>query len=698
VQSVPSQLGNFRILRVLGRGRTGDVYEAEWGPRRVAVKVVHQEVLENAPADVAELKRHAELLRALAHPSLVKVLTVGDLPDGRPYLVMEQLDGRTLDDRLRGQGPVAHDDALRLFGHAAGAVGALHEAGLVHSDIQPKNVFLVDNDNFAVLLGVGVAKPTGREGSTTTGWMRGAPAWMAPERMFGAPARVASDVYELGLLLYCMVCGRQPWTDPSDHQARQSPASPSQLGVRVPKRTERAIMAALSMRPEERPRDVAGLLDQLGCAPAAPVVSKPPRDPIKVSSIVTALLLAAALGVVVFTFVRTRPASTGESAVAVADAAVDALVPIAPPPDAMVSYDASLADDVRACEGGDGPACWRAGTDYAYGTDVDQDFARGAELLSRGCHTEEAQSCALLGRLFLHGQGVDKSSKRAIELYTKACDISNARDGCRQLGGVHEDGDIVPQDLARAHELYTRACDAGDGSGCANLGRLYGKGAGVEKDPLRAVELYEKGCAMDNPTACYNWAHVLRFAIGVEQDYVRAAELYRKACDGGDGSRGCESLGQLHAAGQGVPLDYAKAAELYRRGCDARDGSACKSLANAYEEGRGVVQDYAQARELYDESCKRTDGVEGCNNLGRLYYNGELGEVDDEKAASLFKRACNADVDVGCFNLGLMRENKRGGVHKMPEARTAYKRACDLGYAKACKKIGRRVPSPNRGG
>lgn len=688
MQSAPRQLGNFRILSVLGRGRTGDVYEAQWGPRRVAVKVVHQAVVDNAPAAVAELKRHAELLRALAHPSLVKVLTVGDLPDGRPYLVMEQLDGRTLDERLRGQGAMSCDQALHLFAHAAGAVGALHHANLVHSDIQPKNVFLVDGDNFAVLLGVGVAKPTGREGRTTTGLLRGTPAWMAPERVFGAPASVASDVYELGLLLYCMVCGRQPWNDATDHDARQAPATPTQMGVSVPRRVERAIMAALSARPEDRPRDVAALLDALGCARAEPAVSKPPRAPLAMSSIVTAVLLACAIGVVVFALIRTRPTSTDESAMVVADAAPDP-EPQAPPPDAMVPHDASLADDVAACEGGDGPACRRAGTDYAYGTTVDQDFARGAELLSRGCHADEPQSCSLLARLFLHGQGVDESGSRAIELYTKACTISGARFGCRQLGGIHEDGDLVPQDLTRAHELYTRACSAGDGSGCANLGRLYGKGAGVDKDPQRAVELYRKGCAMDNATACYNWAHVLRFAIGVDQDYARAAELYDKACDRSGGERGCESLGQLYAAGQGVPLDYAKAAELYRRGCDARDGAACKSLANAYEEGRGVDQSYATARDLYEESCERTKGVEGCNNLGRLYYNGDLGEADDDMAATLFLRACAADVDVGCYNLGLMRENKRGGTREMPEARNAYKKACDLGYAKACKKIGR---------
>lgn len=224
----PSVLGEFRIRSVLGEGGSGVVYDATWGPRRVALKVLHPSLV-GTGKERAQFLTEAQRLQQIMHPSVVKVLAVGQLPDGRPYLAMERLEGETLASVIaRGALPLAR--ALEMFSELASAVHALHEQGLVHRDLKPENVFVVD-DRHAVLLDFGIAKDLDAPASTTTqeGNVRGTPAYMAPERFFGQPAGIATDVYELALVLYTMLAGRLPWNDVADPEARLAPRSLCEL-------------------------------------------------------------------------------------------------------------------------------------------------------------------------------------------------------------------------------------------------------------------------------------------------------------------------------------------------------------------------------------------------------------------------------------------------------------------------------------
>src|SRR5215470_5207298 len=132
---LPESLGEFRVSAVLGHGGSGIVYDAWWGPRRVAVKVLHP-TLVGTPRLKTQFLAEARRLQAIAHPAVVKVLGAGELPDGRPYLAMEHLAGETLATVLaRGALPIGQ--ALCLFGELCGAVAALHAQGLVHRDLKP---------------------------------------------------------------------------------------------------------------------------------------------------------------------------------------------------------------------------------------------------------------------------------------------------------------------------------------------------------------------------------------------------------------------------------------------------------------------------------------------------------------------------------------------------------------------------------
>ncbi|MDQ3369887.1 MAG: serine/threonine protein kinase, partial [Myxococcota bacterium] len=251
-KTVPHALGEFRISAVLGEGGSGIVYDATWGPRRVALKVLHH-ALAGTERVRSQFLAEAKVLQTIAHPSVVKVLAVGQLPDSRPYLAMERLDGDTLATVL-GQGPMELAHALTLFDELCDAVGALHDQGLVHRDLKPENVFVVEGAH-AVLLDFGIAKELAAAASTTTmeGGVRGTPAYMAPERFFGQPAGVATDVYELAVTLYAMLAGRLPWDDLADPEARLSPRPLVELAPGVPAELDIEIRRALSTRAQNRP-------------------------------------------------------------------------------------------------------------------------------------------------------------------------------------------------------------------------------------------------------------------------------------------------------------------------------------------------------------------------------------------------------------------------------------------------------------
>jgi serine/threonine protein kinase len=282
----PRSLGEFLISGLLGQGGSGLVYDATWGPRRVALKVLHPSLVGTEGAR-SQFFAEAARLQGIQHPAVVKVLAVGSLPDGRPYLAMERLEGEPLASVL-ARGPLPVPRALALFEELCGAVGALHDQGLVHRDLKPENVFIVGGVH-AVLLDFGIAKEVAAPASTTTidGGVRGTPAYMAPERFFGQPAGVATDLYELAVTLYAMLAGALPWDDLADPEARLSPRPLGEAlaaggDAAISPELDIEVRRALSTRAQNRPPSARAFAEAVrlaaGTAPsAAPAPSETAR-------------------------------------------------------------------------------------------------------------------------------------------------------------------------------------------------------------------------------------------------------------------------------------------------------------------------------------------------------------------------------------------------------------------------------------
>lgn len=254
----PSRLGDFSIVGILGEGGSGTVYDARWGHREVALKVLKGEM---TSGDRERFLAEARLLIEMTHPGVVKVLAAGSLPDTRPYLAMEKLPGESLARRL-GRGPIPLPHAITLFAQLCDAVAAMHARDLIHRDLKPENVMLVagPTGEHAVLLDFGIAKlaSDGVAVPTQSGLVRGTPAYMAPERFFGHPASISTDVYELAVTLFAMVAGRLPWDDSADPEVRLNPVRLSTVAP-VPQALDELVARALSTRAPVRPPTVMAL-------------------------------------------------------------------------------------------------------------------------------------------------------------------------------------------------------------------------------------------------------------------------------------------------------------------------------------------------------------------------------------------------------------------------------------------------------
>ncbi len=254
--------GSFRIERVLGRGAMGTVYLGVHRiiGSRVAVKVIHAELVGNAEL-VARFEAEARAVNRVTHENVVSIFDFGVLDGGRPFLVMELLEGRALSALL--QSPMAPDRLLRVLVQACAGLEAAHAHGVVHRDLKPDNIFLVDRPGrpapVVKILDFGVARMLGGDSSlerTSAGMLLGTPAYMAPEQCSAGEVDGRTDLYALGMTAWRALVGRIPFKgsliDILHAHRTELPSPPHVVNPNVPEALSRIVMKALAKAPDDR--------------------------------------------------------------------------------------------------------------------------------------------------------------------------------------------------------------------------------------------------------------------------------------------------------------------------------------------------------------------------------------------------------------------------------------------------------------
>ncbi len=309
----PPQVPGYEVGAVLGRGGMGVVYRARQCAldRPVAVKMLLAGPFASRQ-ELGRFRRETAALACLRHPNVVQVYDAGDV-EGRPYFVMELVEGGSLARKLSGT-PQPAGSAAALVSALAGVVEVAHASGIIHRDLKPANILLTA-DGTPKVSDFGLARRLdGEDGLTHTGAALGTPSYMAPEQAQGRTDAVgpAADVYALGAILYELLTGRPPFRAETDLETVQQvvsrePVPPSRLNPNIPRDLETICLKCLHKEPRRRYATAAALSQDLDSfLRGAPIAARPVgpvarlarrvrRRPLLAGTLTLCVLLAVAL-------------------------------------------------------------------------------------------------------------------------------------------------------------------------------------------------------------------------------------------------------------------------------------------------------------------------------------------------------------------------------------------------------------------
>lgn len=346
----PEKIGIYEVKSELGRGGMATVYRA-YDPRferEVAVKVLPQELLHSDPQFRLRFEREAKIIAQLEHSAIVPVYDVGE-SEGQPYFVMRYMNGGSLSERIKA-GVFTIEEAIQILGAIAPALDEAHSKGIVHRDIKPSNI-LFDKRGNPYISDFGIAKLSQAQAGNVTGSaIIGTPAYMAPEQAQGNEVDGRADIYALGIILFEMLTGKQPYeadtpmavaikhiTDPVPQIRQTNPKLPEGMEIIIQKamaknkndRFSSAVEMTNALR--EVARNITTKLQAApvlasSTPPSAPTVKAdakalPPKRAFNVLFVIVPVVVVAALAGGFFLFNGTRTPSATQASINTATSA-----------------------------------------------------------------------------------------------------------------------------------------------------------------------------------------------------------------------------------------------------------------------------------------------------------------------------------------------------------------------------------------
>ncbi len=260
-------IGQYKIIEKIGEGGMGIVYKAEHTTLEQIVALKALPVTLSSNKEMRErFIREAKIQAKLSHQNVVNLHNFFEY-DNNFYLVMEYVEGETVESILKKSGLIPPDRCISLFKQILEGIGYAHSKGIIHRDIKPSNI-MINKDGIIKITDFGIAKLAGDFNRTQTGVKIGTLCYMSPEQVRGQSVGIATDIYSLGITLFEMVTGNLPFSGNSEYQIMRSivdikPPSPKEFYPYIPLKIEKAILKAISKQPSDRFKSTKEFLDAL---------------------------------------------------------------------------------------------------------------------------------------------------------------------------------------------------------------------------------------------------------------------------------------------------------------------------------------------------------------------------------------------------------------------------------------------------
>lgn len=269
--------GHYEITEILGFGGMGMVYKAKHQhiDRIVAIKTMHEHMASDA-LTLERFKQEAQATSSIVHPNLVTIFDFGIVDGKVPYIVMEYLDGISLDELIEDSGRLSTQDATHVFIQICKALHEVHNHGIVHRDLKPSNIMLIEREgdiNYVKLVDFGIAKVMqkgfGDQALTSTGEIIGSPPYISPEYVQGQKIDIRSDLYSLGCLMFEAYTGQKAFIADSPMETLMkhvNSKAPMELLEGCPDFSRKILTLLLNKNPQERPGSAIEIAEYLSKA------------------------------------------------------------------------------------------------------------------------------------------------------------------------------------------------------------------------------------------------------------------------------------------------------------------------------------------------------------------------------------------------------------------------------------------------
>lgn len=682
----PATIGRYQVIERLGGGAMGMVYRG-FDPeihRVVAIKQMRSEL--DSPDARTRFVREARAAGALLHPNIVSVFDFGE-QDGEPYLIMEYVEGRTLQTQIANSRSVPLAARLMLLEQLCAGLAYAHARGVIHRDIKPANL-MVDGNGTLKICDFGVARLS--TSASLTSAIVGTLNYMSPEQWAGGPVDHRTDVFAVGVVAYELLTGRRAFS------ATTIPEIYSQMIAGEPLR--------LNPISDEIPTPLADIVHRL-------VERDPDRRYQKLD--LAREDIKAARKVIA----RSDDTMTSIAADAPPMAAVLEPRPIPIPAPAVPSVQTEPTEDVPATvpsyrqepvqSAAPGqPTARRLSRWYvgALAAGLLVTTAAGIRMATGSWRTTDGRTPVSSADAATIPPGVkrpaagDPSAAAPVRTTPSVASTAPARPPItpntdHATKAAHVVPAVTPDPVKRearnpgaATAAMERECASGKANACSELARRFKSGEGVAADAARAVAFSERACGAGAADDCATAAVAYRDGAAVGRDRTRAADLFQRACGAGR-LESCSTAGLMYLRGDGIDKDSARGLTLLTGGCDGGDGASCSNLGNAFEMGQNVAKNVERATSLYHRACG-LGFMHGCALEGWMYFRGVGAPLDPRHAVALFERSCDAHAPAGCDNLGVAYAQGRGVDQDPSRAAGLFKRACDGGNGPGCVNLG----------